>query len=54
MLVGRGAVIVDIATPDLTAAVNDWPVNCAVEAAVAHKATLPLPARKNTARSWRP
>jgi amidase len=41
VLVGRGAVIVDIATPDVTAAVNDWPVNCAVEAAVAHKATYP-------------
>lgn len=36
-----GAEIVEIAFPDVTQAVADWAPNCAVEAAVAHKATYP-------------
>lgn len=36
-----GAEIVDIGFPDVTQAVADWVPNCAVEAAVAHKATYP-------------
>jgi amidase len=36
-----GAEIVDIEFPDVTHAVADWVPNCAVEAAVAHKATYP-------------
>ncbi len=36
-----GSEIVDIEFPDVTQAVADWVPNCAVEAAVAHKATYP-------------
>jgi amidase len=36
-----GATIVDIEFPDVKQAVADWPLNCAVEAAVAHEATYP-------------
>ena len=40
-----GAVIVEVAFPNVTQSVADWVSNCAVEAAVAHEKTYP--ARKN-------
>lgn len=40
-----GAAIVEVRCPDMSQAVADWPLNCAVEAAVAHEATYP--ARKD-------
>lgn len=40
-----GAAIIEVRCPDMTQAVVDWPLNCAVEAAVAHEATYP--ARKD-------
>lgn len=40
-----GAELVEVDAPDVTDAVRDWPANCAVEAAVAHRATYP--ARKD-------
>ncbi len=36
-----GAGLVEVEVPDVTQAVADWVPNCAVEAAVAHKATYP-------------
>jgi amidase len=36
-----GAVIVDVRFPDVTQAIVDWALNCAVQAAVAHEATYP-------------
>jgi amidase len=36
-----GADLVEVEIPDVTQAVADWVPNCAVEAAVAHKATYP-------------
>jgi len=36
-----GATIVDVEFPDVTQAIADWAPNCAVEAAVAHRATYP-------------
>jgi amidase len=36
-----GARLVEVEVPDVTQAVADWVPNCAVEAAVAHKATYP-------------
>jgi amidase len=36
-----GAVLVEVEVPDVTQAVADWVPNCAVEAAVVHKATYP-------------
>ena len=36
-----GAELVEVQVPDVTQAVADWATNCAVEAAVAHKATYP-------------
>jgi amidase len=36
-----GAEIVDVRFPDVTQAIADWVLNCAVEAAVAHEATYP-------------
>ena len=36
-----GARLVEVEVPDATQAVADWVANCAVEAAVAHKATFP-------------
>lgn len=40
-----GARIFDVRFPDVAQAISDWPLNCAVEAAVAHEETYP--ARKN-------
>lgn len=37
-----GAIIVDVAFPEVGQAIVDWAPNCAVEAAVAHEATYPL------------
>jgi amidase len=37
-----GAIIVDVKFPDVTQAIADWALNCAVEAAVAHEATYPV------------
>lgn len=37
VLVGRGAVLVNMEFPDASQAVRDWVPNCAVEAAVAHE-----------------
>ncbi|MHA7775206.1 amidase [Roseibium sp. M-1] len=37
-----GATIVEVTCPDVTQAITDWTLNCAVEAAVAHEATYPL------------
>ncbi|HSB22830.1 MAG TPA: amidase family protein, partial [Burkholderiaceae bacterium] len=36
-----GAGIVPVTFPDVDAAVADWPMNCAVETAVAHASTFP-------------
>ena len=36
-----GATIVPLTVPDVAPAVTDWPLNCAVETAVAHAATFP-------------
>lgn len=36
-----GAVIIEVAVPDVTQAIIDWAPACAVEAAVAHEATYP-------------
>lgn len=36
-----GAELVEVQVPDVTQAVADWAPNCAVEAAVAHRATYP-------------
>ena len=41
VLQGLGARLVDVNVPDVTQAVADWAPICAVEAAVAHKATFP-------------
>jgi amidase len=54
---GLGARIVELTAPDVSQAVADWAPLCAVEAAVAHRATYP--ARKDEygpcwRRSWRP
>jgi amidase len=41
MLSALGAEFVEVRVPDVTQAVADWVPNCAVEAAVAHRATYP-------------
>ncbi|WP_065751425.1 amidase [Bradyrhizobium paxllaeri] len=41
VLSALGAEFVEVQVPDVTQAVADWAPNCAVEAAVAHKATYP-------------
>jgi amidase len=38
---GLGCEVVEVRAPDVSAAVADWPDNCAVEAAVAHASTYP-------------
>jgi amidase len=41
VLSALGAELVEVRVPDVTQAVADWAPNCAVEAAVTHKATYP-------------
>jgi amidase len=41
VLSALGAELVEVEVPDVTQAVADWAPNCAVEAAVAHRATYP-------------
>jgi amidase len=41
VLSALGAELVEVQMPDVTQAVADWAPNCAVEAAVAHRATFP-------------
>ena len=41
VLSALGAELVDVQMPDVAQAVADWAPNCAVEAAVAHRATFP-------------
>lgn len=41
VLSAQGAELVEVQVPDVTQAVADWAPNCAVEAAVAHRATFP-------------
>jgi amidase len=41
VLSALGAALVEVEVPDVTQAVSDWVPNCAVEAALAHKATYP-------------
>ncbi|WFU16411.1 amidase [Bradyrhizobium sp. CB3481] len=41
VLTALGAELVEVQVPDVTQAIADWAPNCAVEAAVAHRATYP-------------
>jgi amidase len=41
-----GASIVPVQFPDVTQTIDDWVINCAVEAAVAHEATYPVRKRE--------
>lgn len=41
VLSAQGTELVEVQVPDVTQAVADWAPNCAVEAAVAHRATFP-------------
>jgi amidase len=41
VLSAQGIELVEVQVPDVTQAVADWAPNCAVEAAVAHRATFP-------------